>query len=677
VTWLDIARNLPSALLTPLMLAAVLPLLVYGGFLILRPRSTAPLALRLAARNAMLLAGGFAIIVAVATLAVLRAGLAELGTRTTEQAVTLAGNLRDVARGAGDDARLRPVLALAKEQQRDARWAMLISLDSSPRIIGRTGGIDSANAATAARTAVRAPAHATTALARETGDLLVLGLAAVRSDAGVPDGMAVFAINTTAETQAAARLAWLLLGWAAALLTLTAFATRQLIDQLVSDRVRDLVSRLRRSATVPAAATNGVPSTPPTPAAGDELQLLRDEVDRTVTANLHLQRERDAQIVAAQKLEAVGQLSSGIAHEFNNLLAIVLANAGLMRVLRGPSDEVSEIEGASQRGAALVRKLLAFGRRRELATRAWDVRTLLRDVRATVSDVVPDHVTLIWPEDAPALTVNTDRDAFIQVLSNLVTNACEAMPGGGVVTVAARVAQADHGATSAGPTTASATPVRERSEVEIVVRDVGNGMTPAVRARAFEPFFTTKSPELGTGMGLAIVYGLVTQMGGSVTLRDADGGGTAAFVRLPVAADQERADAPAPVAVPTVRRLLLVEDDAAVRRSGARLLESLGYAVQTAEHGLEALHALEASPWPDVVVSDVMMPEMGGVELVRAIRQRGWPLPILLVSGYAAESLMSIAAADALTGVLPKPWTLEEMRAALNARHASVPHAER
>jgi CheY-like chemotaxis protein len=190
-----------------------------------------------------------------------------------------------------------------------------------------------------------------------------------------------------------------------------------------------------------------------------------------------------------------------------------------------------------------------------------------------------------------------------------------------------------------------------------------------VKMRAFEPFFSTKPVERGRGMGLAIVYGLISQMGGTVTLHDAPDGGTMVVMRLRRASedmplDRELHAQASPFAV------LLVEDDSAVRASSAKLLRRMGYTVTAAEHGLAALEALDAMPAssrPDVVISDVMMPVMGGVELLRAIRAREWALPVLLVSGYSTESLHSIAASDPLTAVLAKPWSATDLRRAIAA----------
>jgi CheY-like chemotaxis protein len=318
------------------------------------------------------------------------------------------------------------------------------------------------------------------------------------------------------------------------------------------------------------------------------------------------------------------------------------------------------------RGAALVRKLRAFGRRHDLAPRVWASSVLLTEFHTWLHDTLPDTIALEWPTDMPNASVSVDRDAFSQVLAALASNAIEAMSGSGTLRVSVRL-------------TADELPLSMRASgigaqaIEIGLSDTGPGMSAEARARAFEPFYTTKAAERGTGMGLAIVHGLVTQMGGGVALRDDPHGGTIATVLLPVLRDATQRPVLNARVAGRPQVVLLVDDDAPVRRSCARLLERLGLSVATAVHGRDALDQLAKGPLPDLVVSDVMMPEMGGAELVHAIRQRGWTMPVLLVSGYAAESLTVISLKDPHTSVLPKPWSIEDMTHALASRFDDFP----
>ncbi len=369
------------------------------------------------------------------------------------------------------------------------------------------------------------------------------------------------------------------------------------------------------------------------------------------------QRALEAQIQHTQKLEAVGQLSSGIAHDFNNLLTIIRANAELLQATHGALAELSEIEQASQRGAALTRKLMIFSRKQEVTSRPYRVAALLDELVSVLRRLLPASIALRAPAAVPDASVCVDRVAFEQVMINLVTNARDAMPEGGVLEIRAHLDGAPSPASGDHP---GAT---DPPHVRFIVIDSGSGMPDAVRARAFEPFFTTKAMEKGTGLGLAIVYGLVTQMGGTVLLDDADGGGTCATVMIPCCEPATTAEA---ASVPLRAKggggtLLLVEDNDAVRKSTAKLIGALGYSVATAVHGLDAMAQLERGPLPDIIVSDVMMPEMSGPDLIRAIRARDWHIPVVLVSGYSTDDLRAIAAADPLVDVLGKPYSTLEL----------------
>jgi CheY-like chemotaxis protein/two-component sensor histidine kinase len=332
-------------------------------------------------------------------------------------------------------------------------------------------------------------------------------------------------------------------------------------------------------------------------------------------------------------MEAMGQLTGGVAHDFNNLLTPILGSLDLLsRKGAGGEREQRLIEGALQsaeRAKTLVQRLLAFARRQPLQPGPVDV-----------ADLVTGMVELIDSTTGPDIRIETrlaqalpfaraDANQLEMAILNLAVNARDAMPGGGIITVAADVEQAG----AAHP--AGVAPGRY---VRLAVADDGMGMDAATLARAVEPFFSTKGVGRGTGLGLSMVHGLAAQLGGGLTLESAPGRGTIAALWLPISDDvpaaahpsresPSRRDAPA-------GRVLLVEDEALVRASTADMLVELGYEVEEAETAAEALERVEAG-LPDIVVTDHLMPGLSGTELAAALRARHPGLPVLIVSGYA------------------------------------------
>jgi signal transduction histidine kinase len=376
------------------------------------------------------------------------------------------------------------------------------------------------------------------------------------------------------------------------------------------------------------------------------------------------ERELDEQLRQAQKMEAIGQLTGGIAHDFNNLLAVILANTALLRDLGGPGDGyLQDIQGAALRGSELVRKLLAFGRRERLDLEPLQLDRLARDFVGSLRRLLPEGVTA-RVDAAPGLpSVRADRGAIEQILLNLVTNSRDAMPGGGELVIELTAELPDPGGTE-----------DELGCVRLTVRDHGTGMDAATLARVFEPFFTTKQFGKGTGLGMAMVYGLMQQLGGGVELESEPGEGTA--VHLWFTATRELAEEPAGDSgdgVPGGRGelILLAEDEAPLRRAAVRILEGLGYRVLAAEDGIEALE-LHAAHAADIalVVTDVAMPRLNGPDLLDALRRRGVQVPVLFASGYAAPPYAP--GGEAGLRFLEKPWTVDQLargvRDALDAR---------
>ena len=369
------------------------------------------------------------------------------------------------------------------------------------------------------------------------------------------------------------------------------------------------------------------------------LAMARDVTDRQAL---------EERLRETQKLEGLGRLAGGIAHDFNNLLTAILGYAedivhelpaGRLR------EDVEQIAAAGHRARELTAQLLAFARRQMVQPKTFDPGARVGESLRMLTRVLGEDVTLRL-DVAPGIPrVRMDPAQFDQIILNLAVNARDAMPDGGRLDVRLR-----HGAAPA------------HGDVELIVRDTGVGMPPDVLAQVFEPFFTTKELGHGTGMGLATVYGIVQQAGGTIGVESVPGHGTTFTVRLPGVAA-------APDAVPVVTRIagrgrgeqvLLVEDDDAVREFAARTLREAGYAVTGSRSGIDALLAMRTAPRPDLMVTDVVMPGMSGRDLADRLRER-WPsLPVAYVSGYPQDRLRT---ADGELPFLTKPYSRQDLLA--------------
>ena len=360
------------------------------------------------------------------------------------------------------------------------------------------------------------------------------------------------------------------------------------------------------------------------------------------------QRLLEEQFRQVQKLEAVGQLASGVAHDFNNLLLVIGGNAQLALATDDGAarTELTEILRAAGRAGELVRQLLAFSRADVCEPGALDLNCVVESVRRMLDRLLVENIeirTELTDDDA---TVFADGGQLEQVLLNLAVNARDAMPDGGRLSI---VTDAD------------------AESVTVRVSDTGVGMDEHTRERVFDPFFTTKPKGEGTGLGLSTVYGIVTKAGGRITVASAPGLGTTFTITLPhVAAEEEREIAPAPAAVDdgNGQRILLVEDDAMVRNVAAGMLGRAGYEIATAENGEDALRLFDEGNEYDLIVSDLIMPRMTGLQLTAALRARGHELPTVYTSGYAEAEL----APDNELGesrFVAKPFSGEEVTAAV------------
>ena len=406
---------------------------------------------------------------------------------------------------------------------------------------------------------------------------------------------------------------------------------------------------------------------------GDSVRVLDVAASAHITPGRHLVTIRDvtesqqmeAQLRQAQKMEAIGLLTGGMAHDFNNLLTVVLANADLVLESLPPDmdelrDEVSQMIQAATRGSEMVKKLLAFSRRESLERRPVSLEVVLAETQALLTRLLPSNIT-VRTEAAPDLPgILADPGAVQHMLLNLATNARDAMSSGGILTMRGGFdpsMELPDGST--GPM------------VTVTVDDSGRGMDDEVLAHLFEPFFTTKAPGEGTGLGMAMIYGLVQQHEGTIKVRSTPGQGTSVTIGLPLA------EVSVPNATPrsamliregATETILLVEDEEMVRRAGRRILEKHGYRVLQASDGAEALEILRARGKEiALVVSDVVMPRMGGRELYASLRDEGYRMPFLFTSGYTDRMSSDTVALDPSVPVLPKPWTWTELTASVRA----------
>ena len=406
---------------------------------------------------------------------------------------------------------------------------------------------------------------------------------------------------------------------------------------------------------------------------GDTVRVLDVAASAHITPGRHLVTIRDvtesqqmeAQLRQAQKMEAIGLLTGGMAHDFNNLLTVVLANADLvleslpedMDELR---DEVGQMIQAATRGTEMVKKLLAFSRRESLERRPVSLEVVLAETQALLRRLLPSNISVRIDASPDLPGILADPGAVQHMLINLATNARDAMHAGGVLTM--------HG----GFDPAMELPDGSTGPmVTLTVEDTGRGMDEEVLAHLFEPFFTTKAPGEGTGLGMAMIYGLVQQHEGTIQVRSTPGTGTTVTIGLPLA------EVTVPNATPrsalliregATETILLVEDEEMVRRAGRRILEKHGYRVLQASDGAEAMETLRARGAEiALVVSDVVMPRMGGRELYASLREEGFRMPFLFTSGYTDRMSNDTVALDPSVPVLPKPWTWTELTASVRA----------
>ena len=392
--------------------------------------------------------------------------------------------------------------------------------------------------------------------------------------------------------------------------------------------------------------------------------LHRIEGIRTA-AELAERRWLEAQLRQAQKLETIGQLAGGIAHDFNNILAVILANSELLASALPPerSDLVAnlqKVQAAARGGASMVRGLLGFSRRADLSFSTLDLREVVADLSQMVRPILPENVELrvvAPPEPCP---VWADSGALQQILLNLVTNARDAMAKGGTLTIEVAPAPTRGSYPEAVPW------LDAESYYCVAVNDTGTGMDQATVDRVFEPFFTTKAPGTGTGLGMAMVYGLTKQHGGFVHVYSEVGVGTAVKVYVPRSPEAAVAAAAVPVDLDRLvggsETILLVEDKEELRSTTRRVLERLGYTVLEAADGGEGLAVLHAERSRiDLILSDVLMPKLSGPELYQAVHAVDPAARFLFTSGYSESDISQRSLLEPGVMFVAKPWTIADL----------------
>ncbi len=407
-------------------------------------------------------------------------------------------------------------------------------------------------------------------------------------------------------------------------------------------------------------------------AANAALRQLQEQLeDRVRARTVELERahaalrQSETQLRQAQKLEAVGRLAGGVAHDFNNLLTVILGYGTMLRDQMPATDsarrDFDEVVLAAERASRLTGQLLAFSRQQVLEPRVLDLNAVLAELDGMLRRLIGEDIDLVTAATDGLWRVKADPGQLEQVVVNLAVNARDAMPTGGKLTLeTANVTLDEHYAHAHAE-------VRPGEYVMFAVSDTGTGIPPELRNRLFEPFFTTKERGRGTGLGLSTIHGIVKQSEGHIEVYSELGRGTTFKVYLPRVRDSLDATPrqPAPDQDAVLRgseTILVVEDEDAIRRVVRKALEQRGYTVLEAADGAQGLNLLQQGATTlDLLIADVVMPHMGGAELVRHVEFDRPDLPVLFVSGYTDRALVHQGWRRPGTAFLQKPFTLEAL----------------
>ena len=412
----------------------------------------------------------------------------------------------------------------------------------------------------------------------------------------------------------------------------------------------------------------------------DMLAGIQEREDALREANEALRTENEErnraqhQLARAQKMEAVGQLTGGLAHDFNNILGVIIGNLDMASEQLPPDSAArgacSEALDAALSAAELVKRLLAFSRRQPLRPKPTNLAEIIANVRPLLARTLGEQIKITATSGGTPWQAMADPGQIESAILNLAINARDAMPTGGDLRIEQRNITIDHAYALA------VDDIKVGDYVVLTVTDTGSGMPPDVVARAFDPFFTTKAPGAGSGLGLSMVFGTMRQLGGTARIYSEVGRGTTVMLYLPRAPSEEAettaavANAPIPGGSECV---LMVEDNAQIRAIGAGILRSLGYHVVIAESGDEAMRQVELGQQFDALFSDIVMAgRLNGIALARELRKRKPGLPVLLTSGFTspatAHSDLTELGAELITKPYRKAELAERLRAVLDAQ---------
>jgi PAS domain S-box-containing protein len=383
----------------------------------------------------------------------------------------------------------------------------------------------------------------------------------------------------------------------------------------------------------------------------------------TVFRDVTAERETERQLRHSQKMDAIGQLTGGVAHDFNNILTVIMTTIEILADAVAEDKQLASIarmiDEAAERGAALTQQLLAFARKQPLQPRATDINELILDVAKLLRPTLGEHMEVDCDLDEAVSPALVDPSQLTTALLNLAINARDAMPGGGKLTITSGSVILDETHVDMH------NDVRPGSYVIVTVSDTGVGIPEAIRDKVFEPFFTTKGAGRGTGLGLSMVYGFVKQSGGHIKIHSDEGNGTTIMIYLPRAEGESEARAAAPPVVPSRggrEFVLVVEDDELVRNNVVAQLDSLGYSSFAAKNAADAISFIERGHHIDLLFTDVVMPgPMNGRQLADEVVRCRPSIKVLYTSGYSEDAIMHHGRLDPDVLLLVKPYRKSDL----------------
>jgi two-component system, cell cycle sensor histidine kinase and response regulator CckA len=382
---------------------------------------------------------------------------------------------------------------------------------------------------------------------------------------------------------------------------------------------------------------------------------------RVVARDITNQKKMEQKIIQAQKIDSIGNLAGGVAHDFNNILNSILGPASMMKRKLQETDKlykyVNLIEDSARRGASVTRQLLTFSRKSNTYFRPLDINNVIEDTVRLFERSVPKSTRISWTPSAKFVIVNADSGQLEQAFLNLFLNARDAMPNGGVITISCKAVSLTE------PVSVVYSDIPPGSYVQIKVVDTGSGITKEVLPKIFEPFFTTKEQSKGTGLGLSVVYGVVKSHDGYLGVESEIGIGTAFTIHLPRIEKFEtiQSELKSTKISGGSEKILLVDDDPGANIIGVDILQELGYSVDTVKDGFQAIEKIQNDIFYDLVILDLNMPGIGGKDVFYSLKKLKPSLKVMICSGYSNSILNDDAFIKAVNGYLHKPYMYEEL----------------